>query len=203
MDKIKNDFYIYCHIFPNNKKYIGVSHQKPERRFRNGKGYKGQYVYKAIKKFGWNNIKYIILSKNLSWKEAQEEEKKYILKFKTNEIEYGYNISIGQQPKEEIKRKYYKTSGMTGKHHSEKTKEKMSIARIGKKMNIKTIIKKSKAVIQYDKKMNMINEYYGITEASKKTNINISNISKCCKNQRKTAGGYIWKFKGGNNYATN
>ena len=98
---------------------------------------------------------------------------------------------------------YHKSSGMTGKHHTEEAKAKMSFAKIGKKMTKETLIKKSKSVIQYDINMNFINEYYGITEANRKTKINLTNISACCKGLRKTAGGYIWKFKEGKIYATN
>ena len=197
MNKGNNDFYIYCHIFPNGKRYIGTSHQKPNRRYRKGNGYKGQVVYDAINEFGWDNIEHIVLEDGLSWQETLQREKDYILQFKTNEDEFGYNISIGQQPPENIKRIYYKTLGMTGKHHSQESKKKMRIAKLGRKMEEETIIKKSKPVIQFDINMNIINEYYGISEASRKTNTNLCNISQCCKGKRKTANGYIWKFKGG------
>ena len=50
-----------------------------------------------------------------------------------------------------------------------------------------------KKVIQYDKKNNLIKEWNCVTEAENK--LNISHISSCCKNKRKTAGGYVWKYK--------
>lgn len=50
-------------------------------------------------------------------------------------------------------------------------------------------------LIQYDKNNNFINEFYGITEANNQTKINISNISQCASGKRKSAGGYIWRFK--------
>ena len=52
-----------------------------------------------------------------------------------------------------------------------------------------------KKVIQYDKNMNKIAEYSSISEASKKNKINDRNISSCCKQKRKTAGGFIWRHK--------
>lgn len=55
--------------------------------------------------------------------------------------------------------------------------------------------KTSKKVVQYDKVMNKINEYKSISEASKKTKVFISSISAVCKKKRKTAGGYIWRYK--------
>ena len=98
---MENDYYVYIHIFPNNKKYIGYSHQKPNRRFRNGKGYKDLKVYDEISKYGWDNIKHEILANNLNRKEAQQKEHEYILLYKTNQSEYGYNISIGTKLNQE------------------------------------------------------------------------------------------------------
>lgn len=43
----------------------------------------------------------------------------------------------------------------------------------------------------------IIHVYSSITEAHEKTGINISNISQCCKGNRKTAGNYEWRFKEG------
>jgi group I intron endonuclease len=57
------------------------------------------------------------------------------------------------------------------------------------------LIQDTKSVIQYDKNMNFISEYLSIRDAERKTNINRSNISKCCKNKVKSAGGFIWKYK--------
>lgn len=51
-----------------------------------------------------------------------------------------------------------------------------------------------KKVIQYDKNLNLINEYDSIQDAEYKTNIKSSGICACCKSRVKTAGGYIWKY---------
>lgn len=39
-----------------------------------------------------------------------------------------------------------------------------------------------------------IKVYKSLSEAAKETSINIANISKCCLGQRKTAGGYKWRY---------
>lgn len=52
-----------------------------------------------------------------------------------------------------------------------------------------------KAVNQYDKDLELIKEWDSITDASKHYNIPTTNISKCCKGERKSAGGFIWKYK--------
>lgn len=54
-----------------------------------------------------------------------------------------------------------------------------------------------KPIKQYDLNNNFIKEYESITQASMETGIHYSTISQCCKKAkyRKTAGGYIWKYK--------
>lgn len=59
------------------------------------------------------------------------------------------------------------------------------------KTSVKIDVSK-KQIAQYDLKGNFINKYNTITEASKKTNITLSNISMCLRNQRNLAGGYKW-----------
>ena len=49
-------------------------------------------------------------------------------------------------------------------------------------------------VIQYDLNGKKIKEYNSIKEAKEK-NKKCSKISDCCSGKRKTAGGYIWKYK--------
>ena len=78
---------------------------------------------------------------------------------------------------------------------SNETKNKIRNKLINKKRSYEIIKKISKPVIQYDKQMNLITEYDSAKTAAQKTNIKRTNISACCKSQRKTAGGYIWKFK--------
>lgn len=52
-----------------------------------------------------------------------------------------------------------------------------------------------KIILQYDLDGNFIKEWDCMLDIEKETRISISNISNCCKNKRKSTGGYIWKFK--------
>jgi len=52
---------------------------------------------------------------------------------------------------------------------------------------------KSKKILQI-KDNKIINEYFGSYEAERKTGIWHSSINECCKNKRKTAGGFKWKY---------
>jgi hypothetical protein len=55
--------------------------------------------------------------------------------------------------------------------------------------------KKKKPVVQLDANLNVIKEWESIKDAE--THTGIFNISHCCSRKRKTAGGYIWRLKGG------
>lgn len=55
--------------------------------------------------------------------------------------------------------------------------------------------KGSKAVLQFDLNGNFIKEYPSTSEIGRQLNFVISNISRCCNGLRKTANGYIWKYK--------
>lgn len=92
-DKI---YIVYEHISPSNKKYIGITCQTPEQRWRNGNGYKQSTAfYNAIQKYGWENFQHNILFENLTAEEAIEKEKELIQKYKTFDKNYGYNILSG------------------------------------------------------------------------------------------------------------
>lgn len=54
-------------------------------------------------------------------------------------------------------------------------------------------------VEQYDLNNNFIKTFDYIKDAEQSLNIDGSSISACCRNKRKTAGGYIWKYANDNN----
>lgn len=146
---------VYCHIFPNGKKYIGITKQEVSRRWRDGDGYKGQAVFEAIKKYGWYNIKHEILFTDLTKEEAEQKEIELIAKYKTKSHENGYNIENGgsasttteetRQKQSEIRKEYYRTHTHwnKGKHLSEETKARISKAHTGKKQSIEQRKRKS------------------------------------------------------------
>ena len=91
-----NNYTVYKHIFPNKKIYIGITSNKPKYRWNKGKGYRDcSLMYRAIQKYGWENIKHEILFENLSKKEAEQKEIELIVQFKSNDFHYGYNLESG------------------------------------------------------------------------------------------------------------
>lgn len=62
--------------------------------------------------------------------------------------------------------------------------------------------KTNKQVTQYTKNGVSICVHNSIIEASVKSNVDQSSITKCCKGKLQTAGGYIWKYTDENNMET-
>lgn len=94
-----------------------------------------------------------------------------------------------------------RTSWIKGKHWDEEHKELFKRLSTGRKRSVesinKTILGKQKGVVQYSKNGDKISEYNSGIEAEKVTNISRSHISQCCNGKRKTAGGYVWRFRDG------
>lgn len=88
---------VYKHTSPNGKVYIGITNQKPERRWcKNGQGYKeNEYFCRAIEKYGWNNFNHEILAENLTEEEACNMEIKLIEEFNSTDRSCGYNRHSG------------------------------------------------------------------------------------------------------------
>lgn len=53
---------------------------------------------------------------------------------------------------------------------------------------------KCKKIIQYSIEGVKIKSFERISQASKETNINRSDISSCCTGKRRSAGGFLWKY---------
>ena len=53
----------------------------------------------------------------------------------------------------------------------------------------------AKKVQQYDLQGDFVREFKSTQEASRILKISQGNISVCCRGKRKTAGGYVWKYK--------
>ena len=90
-------FTLYVHQFPNNKLYFGITTcTNVHRRWKSGRGYETQtLIYKAIQKYGWDNIQHIVLLEGLSKEVACECEKYLIAKYQTQNPKYGYNVYLG------------------------------------------------------------------------------------------------------------
>lgn len=108
---------VYEHVFPNGKRYIGITCQTPARRWAGGSGYKDcPKMRAAISKYGWGNIEHAVLYEGLTKTEAEARERDLIAYYNTTKS--GYNIELG---------------GNAPGTHSEETKQKISAGGKGKK----------------------------------------------------------------------
>ena len=138
-------YFVYKHTCPNNKVYIGMTFKKPEQRWQLGRGYKNnKHFYRAICKYGWENIKHEILYQDLTKEEAEQKEIELISKYKSNNPSYGYNIEFGGchngKTSERTRRLislHHKKSNL-GKHLSQETKDKIRQSHIGMKLSEET-----------------------------------------------------------------
>lgn len=190
--------------------YIGITCQKPEYRWKNGKGYKNNcYFFRAILKHGWDNIKHEILFTNLTKEEACEKEMQLIKKYKSNEFKFGYNNSTGGD------------GGTSGVKLSAETRRRMSVSRKGKyygqrrkhtqeeKDKIRNKLKgrpspmknKQWTVEQrarvgfaiFCKELNQT--YYSIREAERQTGVSRRSIARNLKHECEKARGLTFEFK--------
>lgn len=108
------------HVFPNGKKYIGITCQKDlNRRWDSGRGYKTQTLMaRALEKFGWDSVRHDILATGLSKEEAEKMEIEMIKVHQTTNPAFGYNVDNG---------------GNCPGTHSEETKRKIGDAQRGEK----------------------------------------------------------------------
>jgi hypothetical protein len=93
---------IYKAIFPNEKVYIGKTINFESRKYQhiwNSKRKENSHIimYKAIRKYGADNIKWEIIHECSSLKEMKEKEKEFINLYKSTEHEYGYNMVCGDK----------------------------------------------------------------------------------------------------------
>lgn len=95
-----------------------------------------------------------------------------------------------------------KAANTLGYKHTEESKQKMrkpksDIAKINYSIAARgrTTPPNRKAVLQYDRNMNLIREFDSGKDAALTLGISKSNICSVLKHNKKTAGGYIWVYK--------
>ena len=156
---MKKEYCVYMHTFPNGKVYIGQTKQKPQYRFSNGDGYKGcRYVYSAIQKYGWENIKHEILIDNLSREEADYWEDCFIILYRSSDRDHGYNLRSG---------------GTSGYKYTDDVRQRMSEIQRGRKQTDETRKKHSDA----------LRKYYSTHEVSQSTREKLSKANSGKKRQ--------------------
>lgn len=203
------NYTVYMHVTPNNKKYIGITCKSTAHRWANGNGYKKNVLfYRAITKYGWDNIQHIIIAKDLSKEEACSLEVELIKKYNTTDPTYGYNVSTGGEsgtngvkygPEfgQKVRDRMIGEKNMNyGKKFSEETRRKLSEARKGKWSDRQkaalTKVHESmrKQVICVDTG----EVFCSITEAAKYVGCNEKGISAACSGIQISAKCLHWAY---------
>ncbi len=144
-----SEYCVYKHTTPSGKVYIGITKQKVSKRWKNGKGYElCTSFYRAILKYGWDNIKHEVLIDKLTEQEACALEVELIAEYQSADPKHGYNLTKGGEhytPTEEWRelssrghKRYFAenpearkriSESQTGRKASDETRKKMSEAR--------------------------------------------------------------------------
>jgi len=151
-------------------------------------------LYNAIRKYGWDQFDVEILHefpKEGDWKERLDQLETYEIALRNTLAPNGYNYETGGNKNkvlhEETKAlmsevRSGENHSMFGKHHSKETREMLQT------VNRKPVQQWSKDGKQ------MLKVFESVEEAMRETGAQGTHISKVCRGERVTAGGFQWKF---------
>lgn len=163
---------IYRLIFPNEKYYIGKTTQTLRKRLHvhcsralriNNSAY-NTIKYQNIREYSTFKVEILYQGNNLDEKEVE-----FIDLYKS--YHNGCNLTLGGN------------SGF-GYIATQETREKISKTTKGKSKN-------KNPILQFSLENEFIHEWTSLKEAGLQLHIDPSDIGKCCRNTRKTAGGFI------------
>lgn len=220
LDQASKTYKVYLLTFPNGKKYCGYTSRELKKRWNNGNGYeKCPLVYKAIQKYGWNNVQKDLLFEFNTSEEGLNKEKEIIALYDLTNPNKGYNLHEGGKPvgsapflTEEGRKKLsekskarwqnpeYRAKMIEKAKQRHPTKECIEkgvaaarLVHLGKTPN------NARPVYQLNKDTEeIIKDYPSASHAAKELCGDVTgctNILQVCKGRRKTAYNYKWRFK--------
>lgn len=207
----------------NGKVYIGITSQKPERRWGpQGYNYKSSpHFYSAIQKYGWDNFEHNILFVDLSREEACLKEQELIKEYNSMNREFGYNSTSGgdifkmnEETKQKISQAMMGNQNGLGHSCSEEKKKKISEAQKGRKFTEEHKQKLSEAAknrhvpCSEEKKQTLKEKshkkpvyceeldkiFESVQECGRQLGIPATNITKLCNGRGKTLKGYHLRY---------
>ncbi len=208
---------IYMHTSPDGRVYIGQTSQNLKKRWKCGFGYKhNDYFFANIIKYGWDNFKHEILFDGLTKEEACAKESELISLYKSNDADYGFNVSDGGAGRTGSGKKVYcvETNKLykTAKQAEKETginrthiggccrKERLTAGGFHWcfEPDIESESVRKRKTNTYKKgKIQCIETgsiYENCIEAQRETGVNASNINRACNGTRKSAGNFHWKY---------
>jgi len=160
-----NNFYIYCYKNKTNGKcYVGKTNnligRKYKHRWRAFVENSPLSLYNALRKYGEDNFEFIILDSFYSEDIIFDIEKFYIKAYKSNQTEFGYNLSEGGE-------------GSSGVRHNE-NQIRANKMKMGSKNGNSKLTEDSAIAVFDDYK----SENYSMSELAMKYNISLVSIER-------------------------
>ena len=217
-DRKKNQGIIYKVInTETDEVYIGattksITERKNDhlQKANNGNGYK---FHNAISTYGIDSFRWTEIDIASNNDELANKEIKYISDFKA--LENGYNSDKGGGIKKTIY-KYNLDGSLSGTFQDltsasntiDVRKQDISRACWSVNNTLKGFLwsyeyrepfvpksdNRKKEVIQYNLNGNVLASYISASEASRKTGISKTCITRCCRGEREQSGGFLWKY---------
>lgn len=184
---------IYCiENLIDNKKYIGQSVNIKERwyhhkrRLRNGNHY-NNHLQSSWNKYGEENFLFYIIEECSEY-ELDAKEEYHISKY--NSLEFGYNQRPGGNTSNMTKEQKTKI-GLSNKNKIRSSEFKEHLSKVNKGRAFR-----HKVVKQSTLDHKLLNTYFSIAEASRKTGISYWLIRSACngENINSQTSSYIWEF---------
>jgi group I intron endonuclease len=197
--------------------YVGLTTKSLEvrkkdhiKKSKKGKSYAFQ---QAIATYGPEAFRWEQVDTALTIDELAQKEKAYILKY--NSQEDGYNLSVGGDVQKSVYQYNISTGVLVNKFSNltdagatvNLTKQDLSkvCLSVNKVSNgfvwsySSTFPKhindnRRKVVQQFSLEGKFVNEYKSVSEASKHTGCNKTGIGKVSRGERKSCGGYLWRY---------
>lgn len=222
MSEVNRKYAVYKHTTISGKVYIGITSRNPIIRWSNGRGYiRNKHFFRAILKYGWNNIKHEILYSEMSENEAKNKEVELIALYDSTNPEKGYNITKGGDSRAPLSEysKYLVSTHNKGKirtpiqiqHYieaarkrpkrlylSEEHKKNISKSLIGNKRAAGLTCNR-KAVLQYNLDGRLLAIYNHAAEAAEIVGCDKSGINRACRENKSSSienTKYKGKYKG-------
>ena len=175
----KNEYKVYCLLFPNGKRYIGSTKLTMTNRIYKAKYEQQRKVQAAIDEFGIDNVEVIVLCEGLTHEGAHSIEQRFIDYYDVCNPEKGYNtLRVRKNENSEEARQKNRESSLKFYEQHPEMREKL---------------RKLKTCIPV-KCIETGNIYPSATNCEKAMNIAHFSILSVCRHKQHHAGGYSFTF---------
>ena len=199
-----------------NKVYIGATTKSIEERkldhIQKAEKKVGSYFQEAIQTYGMDSFKWEQIDTAYSNDELAKKEVKYVQQY--NALKDGYNEDRGGGIKKTVYQFDYKTGELINSYESlsqaaesvDAVKQNISDVCLGLYNTCKGYAwsydedyklvtdKRKKEVLQFDLNKTFIAKYESLAEASRVTNASKTCIARCCRGDRTSSHGFIFKY---------